>query len=74
MYNVLPMLHVTVLVLYVPTVYLYNCLHSHREVVEEALPSRGSLQEVVDGALERVLHPFLVLQPAVPAGIVEARV
>ena len=33
----------------------------HREVVEEALPAGGSLQEVVDVALEGVPHPLLVV-------------
>ncbi len=40
-------------------------------MVQEALPPRGPLQEVVDGSLERVLHPLLVLQAAVPGGAVD---
>ena len=34
--------------------------YSHREVVEEALPAGGPLQEVVDVALEGVPHSLLV--------------
>ena len=37
------------------------CLYLHREVVEEALPSGGPLEEVVDVALEGVAHALLAV-------------